>query len=138
MKGEDMKKRTLVCIAALGAASVLFAQAPQTKAPAAPVKPKVAAPPAPASPQPANVVVVGSVESVGLADTALGTKSEITIKTADKKMVTLLVKATTTLYGSKGKVLNLAGIKKGDKVKARYTTTPENVLEALSLRLLAK
>jgi hypothetical protein len=79
--------------------------------------------------------IIGTVDSVTMADPAKGTKSEIVVvNTANTKM-SFLVVATTTLYNAKGETIGLDKIVKGNEVNVEYETTAEGVYEAVSVKV---
>lgn len=80
----------------------------------------------------------GTVESTTVADIQKGTKSEITVTDGSGKKHNFLVKSTTTIYDPASASGVLANIKKDDKVKIKYSTTPEGVNEAISITNLTK
>ncbi len=77
----------------------------------------------------------GRVDAVSLADPAKGTKSEVVLIDTNKKKLSFLITSITTMYGVKSVPITLDKIKKGDKVKVKYTTTKEGVNEAISVRI---
>ena len=81
-------------------------------------------------------VVKGKVASITMADPVKGTKSEIAVTDDGGKTLTLLVKSTTTIYDAEAKAITLGKIAKDEKVKIKYTTTAEGVLEALSINVV--
>ncbi len=78
----------------------------------------------------------GKVDSVSLADPEKGTKSEIGVINKDNKKLSFLITVTTTMYGVRSVPITLDKIKKGDKVRVKYTTTKEGVDEAISVRIV--
>ena len=88
--------------------------------------------------KPAHKIFKGTLDVVTVADAAKGTKSEITVINIQnpKLKMTFLVKSTTTIADTESKPLTLDKLQKGDKVRVRYNTTPENVNEAISIHLL--
>ena len=91
----------------------------------------------PAKPQgPQYHVFIGTVDSVTLADPVKGTKSEIVVVDKTKKSMTFLIKSTTTFYDAKGNAITLDKIVQGNEVNIRYTTTPEGIHEAASIKIL--
>jgi hypothetical protein len=78
----------------------------------------------------------GNVETVTLADSAKGTKSEVKIVVKKSGEMTFLVKSTTTLWSHDFKVISLDKIKPDDKIKVKYTTTKEGVCEAVSIKII--
>jgi hypothetical protein len=91
---------------------------------------------APKPAHPPTKVVVGTVETVTLADPAAATKSEIAIINKAKAKLMFLVKPTTTIYDTKGKPLTLDKVVKGEEIRVRYTTTTEGVCEATAIRVI--
>jgi hypothetical protein len=81
-------------------------------------------------------VFKGTIDSVSLADSAKGTKSEITVLNIKNKSMVFLVKSTTTIYSSSGSAITLHQIVRGDRVRVKYNTTAEGVQEAASIRVL--
>lgn len=79
---------------------------------------------------------VGKVNSISLANPEKGTKSEIIVINKGNKKLSFLVTSTTTMYGAKLFPITLDKIKKGDKVKVKYTTTKEGVEKAISVRVV--
>ncbi|HEX2695444.1 MAG TPA: hypothetical protein VHP61_06795 [Acidobacteriota bacterium] len=99
---------------------ISFSLAQETKAPAT---------------KPVPMTFIGTVDSVTLADTVKGTKSEIVVvNTANTKM-SFLVLATTTLYNAKDETIGLDKIIKGNEVNVKYATTAEVVYEAVSIKV---
>jgi len=88
--------------------------------------------------KPAHKIFKGTIDTVTLADADKGTKPEITVINVQnqKQTMTFLVKSTTTIADTENKPLTLDKLQKGDKVRVRYNTTPENVNEAISIHLL--
>jgi hypothetical protein len=88
--------------------------------------------------KPARKIFKGTIDAVTLADATKGTKPEITVIHIQnlKLKVTFLVKSTTTIADDSNKPLTLDKLQKGDKVRIRFNTTPENVHEAISIHLL--
>jgi len=86
----------------------------------------------------AHKIFKGTIDAVTLADAAKGTKPEITvIQIQNQKLkMTFLVKSTTTIADTENKPLTLDKLQKGDKIRVRYNTTPENVNEAISIHQL--
>jgi hypothetical protein len=78
----------------------------------------------------------GTVESVSTPDPAKGTKSEIVLTDDNNKKLSFLITATTTLYSASSVPITLEKIKKGKKLKIRYTTTKEGVEKAISVRIM--
>jgi hypothetical protein len=78
----------------------------------------------------------GSVKTVTLADSAKGTKSEVTVLDEKSAEKTFLVKSTTTLYGKDFKAIGLDKIMPDDKIKVKYATTKEGVHEAVTINIL--
>lgn len=88
--------------------------------------------------KPAHKLYKGTIDTVTLADAAKGTKSEITVIGGkdQKQKMTFLVKSTTTIADADAKPLTLDKLQKGNKVRVRYTTTAENVHEAISITIV--
>jgi hypothetical protein len=84
----------------------------------------------------AHKTFVGTIESVTLADPAKGTKSEIVVVNEVKHKMNFLIKSTTTIYDAQGKATTLDKCKAGDKVTVEYSTTPEGVHEAISVKMM--
>jgi len=80
--------------------------------------------------------VTGKVESVTLADSSKGIKSEIVIIDENGQKYIFLVKFTTTIYATDWKAISLEKINKGDSAKIKYSTTKEGVNEAVSINLI--
>lgn len=81
-------------------------------------------------------IFMGTVDSVTLADPTTGTKSEIVVVDKKNTKMTFLVTSTTTIYDAKGSAITLDKIQKGNEVNVKYTTTPENVNEAKSIKVI--
>ena len=90
----------------------------------------------PGKDKPAHKISRGIIQSVTLADAALGTRPEVTVVNAQNKRLTFLVMSTTTLSGADGKALTMDKLQAGQKIRISYRTTPENVQEALSIHIL--
>ncbi len=80
--------------------------------------------------------LIGTTESVTIADPAKGTKSGISVVDDTGKKVDFLVKDTTTIYDSQWLPTTLSQIVKSIKVKVRYSTTKESVNEAVSINVI--
>jgi len=119
-----MKRTLITLVIVLFAVGLAMAQT-TTKAATQAQKPKA----------PQNKQFMGTVDSVTLADPAKGTKSEIVVANEKNEKMTFLVKSTTTISDADGKATTLDKIQKGNKCRVAYTTTPENVHEAVSIRL---
>jgi len=78
----------------------------------------------------------GTVESVSIADSLKGLRSEIVIGEASGRRHVLIVKATTTIYDPVWKPIGLEILHKNDSVKVKYITTGEGLAEALSIKKL--
>ena len=78
----------------------------------------------------------GKVKSVSMADVVKGTKSEITVVNDAGQSMTVLVKATTTLYDADSKAITLDKITMDSKVNVVYTVTGEGVNEAKSVKIV--
>lgn len=78
---------------------------------------------------------IGTVESVTLADTVQGTKSEIVVVNKTNTKMSFLVITTTTLYNAKGETIGLEKILKGNEVDVNYKKTVEGVYEAVSVKV---
>jgi hypothetical protein len=76
-----------------------------------------------------------TVDSVSSADPVKGTKSEIIVADEKNKKTSFLITSTTTMYSARSAPIILEDIKKGDKVKVRYTTTKEGVYKAIFVRI---
>jgi hypothetical protein len=77
----------------------------------------------------------GTVESVSQAEPAKGTKSELIVNDNKNNKISFLITSTTTMYGVNSVPITLEKIKKGDKVKVKYTTTKEGIDKAISVRI---
>ena len=119
-----MKRILFVALAVMLGFSICFAQAQQT-----PTTP-------PKAPAPIAKSLIGKVDSVTLADPTKGIKPEITLIDENGKKTTFLVKDTTTIYDADWKATTLDKITKDMKVKVRYSTTKEGVMEANSINLM--
>ena len=93
-------------------------------------------PTTPAKGKPAHKIYKGVIDNVTLADSAKGTKPEVTVTSAQKKKETFLVMTTTTLSDADGKALTLDKLQAGERIRVSYLTTPENVREAISIHIL--
>ena len=71
-----------------------------------------------------------------MADANKGTKSEIAVTNETGATSVFLVKTTTTLYDADAKATMLDKIVTGAKVDVTYTTTPENMMEAKSVKIV--
>jgi hypothetical protein len=80
--------------------------------------------------------VTGTVDSVSVADTERGLRSEIVIAGQNGPPLVLIVKATTTIYDPAWKPTGLDFLRKTDRVKVKYITTGEGLAEALSIKKL--
>ncbi len=80
--------------------------------------------------------VSGTVDSVSIADSLKGLRSEIVIGGPGGRQQVLIVKTTTTIYDPVWKPLGLEGLRKNDSVKVKYINTGEGLAEALSIKKL--
>ena len=78
--------------------------------------------------------VTGTVDSVSIADSAKGLRSEIVIAGENGRPQVLIVKATTTIYDPVWKPTGLDMLRKNDSVKVKYVITGEGLAEALSIK----
>jgi hypothetical protein len=78
---------------------------------------------------------IGTVDSVTMADTAQGTKSEIVVVNKATTKMSFLLLTTTTLYNAKGETIGLEKIVKGNEVNVKYKKTVEGVYEAVSVKV---
>jgi hypothetical protein len=85
--------------------------------------------------KPVILTFIGTVDSVTLADTVKGTKSEIVVVNMANTKMSFLVVATTTLYNAKDETIGLGMIVKGNEVNVKYKTTAEVVYEAVSVKV---
>jgi hypothetical protein len=115
-------KKVFVFLGALLIAGPCFAQTPQPKPLAMPVKAQE------------EKTTAGQVSAVTLADAAKGTKSEIVL--TGEKPESFLVKETTTIYDLDGKAITLDKIAKDNNVQIKYVVSPEGINEALSINLV--
>jgi len=83
-----------------------------------------------------HMTFIGTVDSVTMADLAIGTKSEIVVVNKANTKMSFLVVATATLYNAKGETIGLAKIVKGHEVNVKYKTTAEGVNEAVSVKII--
>ena len=100
--------------------------APAASAPAAGVPPAVQA----------EKIETGKVKSVSMADAVQGTKSEIMVVNDAGRIMTVLVKVTTTLYDANSQAVTLDKITVDSKVNMVYTVTSEGVNEAKSVKIV--
>ncbi len=80
--------------------------------------------------------VTGTVDSVSIADSLKGLRSEIVIGGSSGRRHVLIVKTTTTIYDPVWKPIGLEVLRKNDSVKVKYITTGEGLAEALSIKKL--
>ncbi len=78
--------------------------------------------------------VTGTVDSVSVADSAKGLRSEIVIAGQNGRPQVLIVKGTTTIYDPDWKPTGLDVLHKNDRVKVKYVITGEGLDEALSIK----
>ena len=117
-------KKALVVLVCIGAAFVCHAD-------------NYAIPVLVSAPDSGNVqTVTGTVDSVSIADTERGLRSEIVISGQNGRLQVLIVKATTTIYDPVWKPTGLDALRKNDRVKVKYVTTGEGLAEALSIKKL--
>ena len=117
-----MKKSQFVFLMCMGAASVCQAE-------------NYAVPMLVSSADSSSVqTVTGTVDSVSVADSAKGLRSEIVIAGQNGRPQVLIVKATTTIYDPVWKPTGLEVLHKNDRVKVKYVTTGEGLDEALSIK----
>ena len=117
-----MKQILFVALAVMLVSGICFAQTQQT--------------PSTAPKAPVAKSLMGKVDSVTLADPVKGIKPQITLVDENGKKTTFLVKDTTTIYDADWKATTLDKISKDTKVKVRYSTTKEGVMEANSINLM--
>jgi hypothetical protein len=119
-----MKKSQFVFLMCIGAASVCHAE-------------NYDVPVLVSAPDSNNVqTVTGTVDSVSVADSAKGLRSEIVIAGQNGQPQVLIVKTTTTIYDPAWKPTGLEVLRKNDRVKVKYITTGEGLAEALSIKKL--
>jgi hypothetical protein len=119
-----MKKALVAILMAIGAASVCHAD-------------DYSMPVLVSAPDSNNVQTVsGTVDSVSIADSLKGLRSEIVIGGHGGAHQVLIVKATTTIYDPVWKPIGLEALRKNDSVKVKYITTGEGLAEALSIKKL--
>jgi hypothetical protein len=119
-----MKKSFFVFLMCMGTASVCHAD-------------NYAIPVLVSAPDSSSVqTVTGTVDSVSVADTERGLRSEIVIAGQNGPPLVLIVKATTTIYDPVWKPTGLDAFRKNDRVKVKYITTGEGLAEALSIKKL--
>jgi hypothetical protein len=80
--------------------------------------------------------ITGTVDSVSIADSLKGLRSEIVIGDSNGRQQALIVKTTTTIYDPVWKPIGLEFLRKKDSVKVKYITTGEGLAEALSIKKL--
>jgi len=105
-----MKKILLALLAFTFASSFCFAQ--QVSAPVSQVAPKPVE----------TKTFTGKVESVSLADSTKGIKSEIVAVDEKGQKLTFAVRTTATITDKDGKSITLGKIAKDNKVVIEYTT----------------
>ncbi len=120
-----MRKVFFALLAVAFVTSLCYAQQAPTVAKQAPAKAAVQ-----------SKVIIGTVDSVSLADPVKGTKSEITIVNEVGQKTTFLVKVTTTIYDSASATITFDKIKKDDKVKVKYFTSAEGVNMANAIHIV--
>lgn len=135
-----MRLTTPIGVAIFAIVGFCFAQKPVSpSSPTPPSKPTVVKSEKTAK-KSSYKTIEGAVDSVTLADSTKGTRSEIFIMmqmgSTMKHKMSYLVKTTTTLYDSTGKPILLDKIAKGSLVKVKYATTKEGVNEAMSIRVV--
>ena len=79
--------------------------------------------------------ITGKVRSVSLADPKRETRSEIVVVDKNKKVVSVIVKDTTTIYDMHWKPINLERITRDQVVRIKYTTSQEGLDRAKSISL---
>jgi hypothetical protein len=105
-----MKKILFALFAVAFVSSLCFAQQPT-------------APVSQAAPKPVETkTFTGKVESVSLADSTKGTKSEIVAVDEKGQKLTFVVRTTATINDKDGKSITLGKIAKDIKVVIEYTT----------------
>lgn len=124
-------------MAPLAAAPAPVQPVPETATPTAAVtQPVSAAAPSIATTKAVeSKTIIGTIDSLTLANRAKGTKSEMSIVDNTGKKQDFLVKETTTIYDTAWLPRTLEQVAKGMKVKVRYTTTKEGVNEAASINI---
>jgi hypothetical protein len=119
-----MKKALVVFCILIGAASVCHAD-------------DCSMPVLVSAPDSSNVqTVTGTVDSVSIADSLKGLRSEIVIGGPGGGQHALIIKTTTTIYDPAWKPIGLDVLRKNDSVKVKYITTGEGLAEALSIKKL--
>lgn len=83
-----------------------------------------------------NSILGGVVKSVSWADPAKGTKSEIVVVDATKKINHILVTSTTTLWDADAKAIMPDKIVAHSRVNVIYFTTDEGINIGKSIKIL--
>jgi hypothetical protein len=83
-----------------------------------------------------HAILNGVVKSVSLADPVKGTKSEIVVVDATKKIIHVLVTSTTTIWDQDAKAINNDKITSRQHVNVVYVTTPEGINIGRSIKIL--
>jgi hypothetical protein len=78
----------------------------------------------------------GRVKTVTPADFSRGTISEVTVVDEKSSEKIFFVKSTTTIWSKNFKAIGLDKIKPDDRIKVKYTTTKEGLVEAVSINIL--
>ncbi len=129
-----MKKTLFMLLALMFISTVCFAQPPA--APVAPVQAPIT-PPAQMPPKMVEIkTATGAVDFVSAGDPAKNTKPEIVITDETGNKTSFAIKTTATIYDAAGKSIGFDSITKGEKVRIRYTSTKENVNEAVMVMIV--
>jgi len=83
-----------------------------------------------------HTILGGVVKSVSWANPVKGTKSEIVVKDAARKITHILVTSTTTLWGADAKAITPDKIVAKSKVNVIYLTTDEGINIGKSIKIL--
>jgi hypothetical protein len=119
-----MKKALVVILVLMGASSVCLAD-------------DCSMPVLVSAPDSSTVqTITGTVDSVSIADSLKGLRSEIVIGGSSGRRHVLIVKTTTTIYDPVWKPIGLEVLRKNDSVKVKFITTGEGLDEALSIKKL--
>jgi hypothetical protein len=78
--------------------------------------------------------VVGRVDVVTLEDPARGVRAEIAVVDEAGARFILIVKPTTTIYGSDWKAITLERLSKDQQVRVQYVKSKEGSFTALSIK----
>ena len=87
-------------------------------------------------PNTTHTILGGVVKSVSWADPSKGTQSQIVVKYASGKTITILVTLTTTLWDSDAKAIMSDKIVPRSRVNVIYLTTAEGVNLGKSIKIL--